>query len=66
METKSYINLRALAAKTGLPKGYIKELALSQKIPCLQVSGRLRFNPAAVQTELDRLAAKGGSNGNAA
>jgi hypothetical protein len=55
-----YLPLEALAARLNLPQRYLKGLALASDIPSLNVNGRLRFNPAAVQQALDKLAAKGG------
>jgi predicted transcriptional regulator len=63
METKQYISVEVLSAKTKLPQKYLKELAKKNVIPALNVNGRLRFNPEAVQQALDKLAAKGGRNG---
>lgn len=56
MCAKEYISLECLSAQTNLPQRYLKELALSHRIPSLNVSGRLRFNPVEVQVALDRLA----------
>ncbi len=55
----TYVSLEALAIELGLPKVYLKRLAVKGSIPCLNVNGRLRFNPAAIQQALDRLAAEG-------
>ena len=62
MKTARYISLEALAATFRLPQNYLRELAKTNKIPLLNINGRLRFNPAAVQKALDELAAKGGHN----
>jgi len=63
MSTEKYISLEVLAATFRLPINYLRELAKANSIPSLNVNGRLRFNPAAVQQALDKLAAKGGHNG---
>ena len=55
MET-TYYSLEATAARLNLPQSYIRQLAKEKKIPFLNVRGRLRFNPAAVQAALDRIA----------
>ncbi len=60
METREYISLEILSAKTKLPQKYLKELAVEKRIPYLNVNGRLKFNPGAVQQALDKLAATGG------
>ena len=62
MEARKYISLEALAATFGLPQNYLRELSKTHKIPLLNINGRLRFNPEAVQQALDGLAAKGGNN----
>ena len=60
METRiSYISLEALSATLGLPKAYLKNLADSGEIPCLDVNGRRRFNRQAVRETLDSKASKG-------
>jgi len=57
METiYSYYSLEGVAAKLHLPQKFIRTLAEEGKIPHLIVGGRMRFNPAAVQAALDRLA----------
>ena len=60
---KVYIPLSITAKTLGLPTTYLEELAKQHKIPALNVNGRLRFNPEAVQQVLDELAAKGDSDG---
>jgi excisionase family DNA binding protein len=60
--TKFY-TLSAMAEQTGLSKDYLRELADQRKIPCLNVRGRRRFNPGAVQSALDRLAEQGATDG---
>lgn len=57
-ELKKYWSLAALAENTGLTKKYLRELAEQKIIPSLNVRGRLRFNPVAVQKALDRMASK--------
>lgn len=59
----TYVSLEALAVELGLPKLYLKQLAVKGSIPFLNVNGRLRFNPVAVQQALDKLAARGDANG---
>jgi len=59
MITQKYISLEVLAATFKLPMSYLRELAETNNIPSLNVNGRLRFNPVAVQQALDKLAAKG-------
>ena len=56
---KSYLPLVALAGTLNLPRTFLRELADQKKIPCLNVRGRLRFNPAAVKAALDKLAERG-------
>ena len=58
----TYISLESLAVELGLPKSYLKQLAVKGSIPCLNINGRLRFNPATVQQAIDKLAVKGGHN----
>jgi len=62
MNIKIYIPLRPTARLLGLPVTFLKELVENNKIPSLNVNGRLRFNLVAVQQALADLAAKGGSN----
>lgn len=59
METIKYISLEVLAAKMSLPQKYLREFSQQGKIPSLNVNGRARYNPIAVQKALDELAAKG-------
>ncbi|MFX0194592.1 MAG: hypothetical protein ACFFCW_00595 [Candidatus Hodarchaeota archaeon] len=61
IETK-YISLSRLASHLGLPANYLRELSNKYLIPRLNVKGRLRFNPEAVQKALDDLAANGGGD----
>ena len=63
-KTNSYfVSLSCLSSNLKLPKDYLVQLARKGEIPCLAVNGRLRFNPAAVQQALDKLAARGERNG---
>lgn len=59
---QNFVSLDRLAIRFNLPKRYLKELAGKKLIPSLDINGRLRFNPAAVQQALDRLAAEGRSD----
>ena len=52
----TFISLDHLAARFGLPKSYLKELAEQRVIPHLQISGRMKFNPIQVQHALNRMA----------
>jgi hypothetical protein len=54
----NFVTLESLSAEFHLPQRYIRDLANQKKIPCLNVGGRLRFNPRAVADVLDKLAAK--------
>ena len=56
---KTYCNLNSLSKKLNLPKTYLKRLTKNGLIPSLNVNGRLRFNPSAVEIALDQLASKG-------
>jgi hypothetical protein len=56
----TFISLDHLAARLGLPKTYLKQLAEKRSVPYLLVSGRMRFNPVQVQDALDRIASTGG------
>jgi len=59
MENTKYISAEKLSARLGLPKVYILELAQQQKIPSLDVKGRLRFNFETVQNALSKLSEGG-------
>jgi len=59
MYDTEYISLSRLSSRLGLPEAYLKNLAASGSIPSLNINGRLRFNPDAVQQALDELASKG-------
>lgn len=61
MKITEYIPLEALAETLKLPKAYLRISAEQSRIPCLDVNGRLRFNPVAVQAALDAIA-KGGEH----
>jgi hypothetical protein len=58
--TNTFISLDHLAARLGLPKTYLKQLAEQRSVPYLLVSGRMKFNPMQVQDALDRIASEGG------
>lgn len=60
----TYLSLEALAVEIGLPKLYLKQLAVKGSIPCLNVNGRLRFDAVSVSKALNELAGNGniGSN----
>lgn len=62
MENIKYISLEALAVTLKLPQKFLRKLADQKQIPCLNVNGRLRFNPIAVQAALDYIAAEGGND----
>jgi len=53
----SYVSLSRLASRFDLLERYLKELAEKSLIPSLNVSGHRKFNPAAVEKVLARLAA---------
>lgn len=55
----NYMSLESLAVQMSLPKTFLRQLAEKKAIPALDVNGRLRFNPGAVQKALDQIAAKG-------
>ncbi len=55
----NYMSLESLAIELSLPKTYLRQLIEKRAIPALDVNGRLRFNPAAVQRALDNLAKQG-------
>jgi hypothetical protein len=55
MQTK-FVNLNVLAQDFGLPATYLRDLAISRKIPSLNVRGKLRFDTDAVAAALDKLA----------
>ena len=52
----SYVRLSRLASRLDLPERYLKELADKSLIPSLNVNGHRKFNPAAVEEALARLA----------
>lgn len=53
---KQYLSLEALAARLGLPRNYLRNLAQEKLIPCLNVNGRLRFDESNVRAALHQLA----------
>jgi hypothetical protein len=55
MQTK-FVGLNVLAQDFGLPATYLRDLAISRKIPSLNVRGKLRFDPDTVTAALDKLA----------
>ena len=55
-----FISLSRLSNRLGLPEAYLKNLAASGSIPSLNINGRLKFNPEAVQQALDKLAEQEG------
>ena len=57
----NYMNLESLAIELSLPKSFLRELAKKKSIPALNVNGRLRFNPGAVQRALDNFASTEGA-----
>jgi len=50
------LSLEALAIRLALPKTYLRKLAAEGAIPSLDVSGRLRFDAAAVIEALRAIA----------
>ena len=50
------LNLYALAKELRLPAAWLKEQAISGRIPCLKIGRRLRFNRVAVERALAILA----------
>lgn len=52
----TYVSLEGLTATFRLPLSYLRELAETNKIPSLNIKGRLRFNPEAVQEALNKMA----------
>jgi hypothetical protein len=54
MQTK-FVNLNVLSQNLGLPAKYLRQLALSRKIPVLNVNGKLRFDLDAVEHALEKL-----------
>ena len=59
-KTVTYISLEALSSNLGLPKGYLRDLAVKGQIPCLNVNGRLRFSRQDVREALEAMARKEG------
>jgi excisionase family DNA binding protein len=62
MQNEKFITTEKLSSRLGLPRDYILELAQRKEIPSLNVRGRYRFNPEAVQSALDKLAEQGVTN----
>lgn len=56
MYDTEFISLSRLSSRLGLPEAYLKNLAASGSIPSLNINGRLRFNPAAVQQAINKIA----------
>jgi len=50
-----FVSLDRLATHFDLPKPYLRNLAEKGLIPSLDVNGRRRFNPLAVEKALERL-----------
>jgi hypothetical protein len=63
MYDEIYISLSSLSVRLGLPETYLKNLAKNGDIPYLNIKGRFKFNPDAVQQALDKLAEQGENNG---
>jgi len=51
MDTK-LLNLHGLARELRLPLEWLRDEAKTGRLPCLNVRGRMRFNPDAVRAEL--------------
>ena len=51
-----YIPLDALSATLGLPRNYLRALAMKGDIPHLNVNGRMRFSERQVREKLDAIA----------
>jgi len=49
---KKILSLFGLARELHLPVGWLKDEALSGRIPCLKIGRRLRFNREAVEDSL--------------
>jgi excisionase family DNA binding protein len=58
MKTTVFISLEALAVTLGLPQSYLRGLATQDRIPFLNVNGRMRFNAEEVQKALVNLTHK--------
>jgi hypothetical protein len=57
-----YLSLEALAATLNLPQKYIRELAVEGEVPCLSVSGRLRFDEGDVRSALSAISHRACAN----
>lgn len=58
MKTRKLANLYETANQLQLPPAWLKQMALSDKIPCLKIGKRqLRFDLEATEQALTRLAA---------
>lgn len=53
-----YVSLDTLARVLALQRAFLRELARDGAIPCLEVGGRMRFDPDAVREALRDLAAR--------
>ena len=62
MSTTTYHTLDALAARLGLPRAFLLDLARRGKIPSLHVGRWLRFDEDAVRAALRRLSEADGEN----
>ena len=51
-----YVSLDHPAGSLGLPKSYLRELAIAGRIPCLNIRGRWRFEEAQVRAALREIA----------
>ena len=51
------MSLDALSATFGLPRTYLRQLAVRDSIPSLTVSGKLKFDESSVRHALNQLAA---------
>jgi excisionase family DNA binding protein len=58
MEATTYMSLDALAARLGLPRGFLRDQARRGTIPHLLAGGRLRFEESAVREALRQQSAK--------
>ena len=54
-----YLSLECLSGTLGLPSKYLRELADEGGIPCLSVSGRLRFDEGDVRRALSVISHRG-------
>ena len=56
MSEVTFLSLEKLATRLGLPRKFLKSLAIEGEIPHLTVGGRLRFREDQVQAALAALA----------